>query len=461
MNTIDTTAQSLDEVDRALCEADQQTQSEPSRSPDKKLSTLSAILRYVALVVLTTAAGSFLFQGWAGWNSAERILAFVAFNATLALTGVICGFRFKDDKGARVSLGIATAIIPVAFSQTGGLIYSLFASAPHGIPELLRFTAPSQMAVGLTAVAVLAILTPIAFAGFSVLARAEAPVLTLTYVFGNSVLLIPTRDSTWIGLLAMGLMAMVLAVDMTRFHSRAEIRTIEGTLARAMMFTPFGVLIGRNLALYSVSTILVSCVFAIATCFLFIVVPYVCENKEFAKLSQSLSTLTMGLSWICFARGLCFEYGSLLALSRDFEIPVNMLPISLFLTIMSLYTVGNGARYRRTAAYVAVGATMFELLTVPGMVSAFFCILTSIVCLVAGATLEERGLFKAGVVGLALGTLYHLRYAILIYHGLGPWISLAVLGIVVLLLSSYIERNQTRVIQMTMRFRAQMESWKR
>lgn len=426
---------------------------------ENKVHTLSSALRKVALVVLLTAAGTFLFQGWAGWNSVERIFAFLGFTAALAGTGAVCGFRYKDSKGARVSLGIAAAVIPVAFSQTGGLLYSLFGTPPAGIPELLRFTAPSMSAALITAAAVVGLLAPIAYAAFSVLGRVEAPALTALYVAGNVALLLPTREPTAIGLVAMILMLSAAAIDLTRFHTRPELRTLEGGLSRVMMHVPFAILVVRNLALYSVSTILISCLFALAAAFLFVVVPQIAANKEIAKRCQDLSTVPAALAWVCFAQALLFEQGAIAHLSLDFQIPAKALPVSLIFVLMSFFTVGSGTKYRKAAAFLAVGAMALQLCTVPGLVSAFFCILTSTVCIGAGCVMEEKALFKAGCVGLLLGVLYHLRYAIGLFHGLGPWVSLAVLGIGILLFSSYLEKNYRPLIQKITQLKSSFDSW--
>lgn len=451
----------LREIDEALAATPlTEPASIEANTSSQKRRALTSSLRAAALVVLLTAAGSFLFQGWAGWNSVERIGAFLAFNAALAATGLFCAFRFKDTKGARVSLGLATAIIPVAFSQCGGLIFSLFPQTASYMPELLRFTAPSAPIAAVTTALTVALLGGIAYAGFSVLARAEAPALTLAYLIANSALLFPTRDPNVVGILAMTLMSGALMLDIARFHQRPELRTLEGTLSRAMIFTPLAVLIFRNLALYSMSSIMIGCLLAVATTFLFVVLPQVCENEQTATRSQALSTLTMAGSWFCFAHALFFEQGALLALSGEFRIPVMMLPVSLGLAGMSLLTVSSGTSYRRSAAYLAIAATVLELFTEPGLVSAFFCILTSVLCIGAGCALEEKGLLKAGGLGLGVGVLYHLRFAIQIYDGLGPWMSLAILGIAVLLLSSYLERHYATLAERLTILRSRLAGWK-
>lgn len=452
----------LEEIERALVTPEpgrSRAGQSPSVQLDQRMSKLASSLRRAAMVVLLTAAGSSLFQGWAVWDSTQRIAAFVAFIAALAATGLLCAFKFRDNKGARVSLGIAAATIPVAFSQTGGLIYSLFISKEAIIPDMLRFTAPSATAALITAVIILLLLTPVAFAGFSVLARSEARGLTALYMAGNAALLLPTRDSTVIGLASMLLLGAILAFDVKRFHRNAELRTVEGGLSRAMMFTPFAILVIRNIALYSVSTVLIGCLFAVVTAFLFMVAPNLTEKQAVQRLAQAWSTVTMAASWFCFSQALFFERNAMIPLTSDFVVPMRALPVSAALVVMSLFTLGTAARYRRSAAYLAIGAMMLQLMSVPGMVSSFFCILTAIACISAGCIVEEKGLFIAGCWGLVLGVLYHLRYAVLIYSGLDPWVSLAVLGIATLLAAAYLEKNHRYLLAHFRTFQSRVRSW--
>ncbi|MBN8547966.1 MAG: hypothetical protein J0M12_01485 [Deltaproteobacteria bacterium] len=462
MTTNDTSVppqETLTEVDQALSAQSIDPETEQDRRQAGKMHLLSSVLRKVALVLILTAAGTFLFQGWAGWNSVERIFAFLGFTASLAATGAICGLRYKDSKGARVSLGITAAVIPVAFSQTGGLLYSLFESGTHYVPEVLRFTAPSLSAALLTVAAVVALLTPISFIAFSALGRVEAKLLTALYIAGNLSLLLPTRDPTLIGLTAMLLIALTLFIDVMQFHRHPELRTFEGGLSRILMHVPFAILVVRNLALYSVSTILISCLFTVTAAFLFVVVPQISTDRRLSRLCQAMSTVPAAIAWATFANALFFEQGALLPLPVEYEIPLRALPVSIILVLMSFFTLGTATAYRKTAAFVAVGAMGMQLLTVPGVVSAFFCIVTSTVCIGSGCVMEEKGLFHAGCVGLLLGVLYHLRYAIGFFGGLGPWVSLAIFGIAILLLSSYLEKNYRPLLQKLSLLKQNFDSW--
>ena len=68
-------------------------------------------------------------------------------------------------------------------------------------------------------------------------------------------------------------------------------------------------------------------------------------------------------------------------------------------------------------------------------------------------------MFVAGVCGLLYGILYHLKYAAQFY-AFSPWISLAVLGTIVLLSSSYLERYFPTVLERVREMRSDASGWK-
>ncbi len=456
--------QILQEVSTALLKEDlpPKNSTPPAGNPlQAKVGKLTTALRRSAMVVLLTAAGSSLFQGWASWDSAQRIMAFAVFIVSLSLTGLLSAFKFNDAKGARVALGLATAVLPVAASQLGGLIYSHFISlsSASSIPSMLRYTAVSVTQTSVLTAALCCLIPGVAYAGFSVLARSEAALLTALFSVGNAALLVPVREPLAIGLLSMALLAGLLAIDLSRFHGRPELRTLEGGLSRAMLFVPFAIMVIRNLALYSVSTVLIGCLFSVLTAFLFIVLPKLTETASVQKIAQTCSTISMAAAWYCFSQALFFERTAMLPLSEQFLYPVRTLPISAGLVLMSFFTVGTAPRYRRSAAYLATMSMFLQLLTFPGLVTSFFCISISILCIAAGCLIEERGFFTAGSWGLALGVLYHLRYAVFFYSGIDPWISLAVLGILTLLSASYLEKNYRTLAARCTAFQEKVRSW--
>ena len=93
-------------------------------NPPVQESKLSRVLRYLGGIVLSASAGTFLVQSWMSWDGGGRIYAFMGFILTLFACGVFTGIKWREDKVARVFLGIATAVLTASFFQVGALAYS-------------------------------------------------------------------------------------------------------------------------------------------------------------------------------------------------------------------------------------------------------------------------------------------------------------------------------------------------
>jgi uncharacterized membrane protein len=86
---------------------------------------LPKAMRWLGGIILTTAALTFIIQGWNDLNSIGRYYSFVQFSFVLTLCGIFCGVKVKEDKGARTFLGLATAMVPALFCQLGAMVLSL------------------------------------------------------------------------------------------------------------------------------------------------------------------------------------------------------------------------------------------------------------------------------------------------------------------------------------------------
>ena len=116
------------------------------------------------------------------------------------------------------------------------------------------------------------------------------------------------------------------------------------------------------------------------------------------------------------------------------------------------------AQGRRLAALVATGGMAYQLLVFPGVLSSVGCLATATLAAAYGYAAEQRGVFLLGLVALAFGLLYHLRYAADLY-ALSPWGSLAILGIATVLAASLLERHHGALSHRLLELRSRMEGW--
>ncbi|MDC0358069.1 hypothetical protein OAO01_04570 [Oligoflexia bacterium] len=453
----------LEEIDSAL-QADLQKRQRvvDSTVKDQKRSTgrleaLPRLLRTLGALVLIVAAATFMLQGWGESNHLIRYGSFLIFTLVLAGAGFFCGLRMGEDKGARTFLAVAAAIIPVHFCQLGGLILSQLAPAGWSFaqhPAYALWVAPDlATALIITAVGTGALIF-VALIAFSSLVRAESKQVTAVYLFANAVMLIPTRDPNIIA--AMGFcMALGLAYFDSQCLRTSVMRTLEGKFVRVMLFVPFLVLVGRTLHLYNTSAFFIAMLFGIAAVLLFAFSPVYATNKKHAVAYQGLSVIPAGIAWGTLA----VELISQLHAPDYLYLPILCLPFAGLLIVMSMYTLSSGAAYRRSGVLLAIITGIVQMMLFPGVISALFSVALGIAAVGYGFTVQQRTVLIFGVIGVVVGLFYNVKLAAMELVAVSPWISLAVIGIVTILASSYLERHFSKIVEVVGTFRNNMKEW--
>ncbi len=422
----------------------------------QKFSALSRVLRFVGVTTLIAAAGVFLAQGWSGMDSVVRVVSFLGFTALLAAGGVFCGIGLKEDKGARTALALSTMLIPVIFSQLGALIYSLLPHVQSTGPGLFILTTNQPASVWFAAALGFFAIVPIVLLGFSSLARVRATTFAFAYGLANAVLLLPVRDADYVGLLSLGMLGSLTVLDLRCFHGDARLRNHEGRIARVLLFVPLLILIGRNLVMWAPSAIFESSVLAAIGLGLFMSVSRYTKRPQSIALSQGTGAFFLSLAWIVFAVGVFFLPGAYhyhYTLPDEYRLPISGLPVAALLLFLSFVKIGEGKNFRTLAGAVAIGTAILQLGTVATTSSSLLCIVTGIGCMVVSNLIEERALHGLGLTGLFVGIGYHIRYAVPLCT-FSPWLSLATLGLVALVASSYLERNHQSLVMHIRKLRA-------
>jgi len=432
----------LEEVDAALRRDDERRESAAERRPAVprlfgRAFTLPQLLRGVGALVLIAAALTFMLQHWEESSHLGRYFQFLGFTVTLAAAGLLCGTRLADDRGARTFLALAAAVVPAHFTFLGALLFSQFPAAGRvHYPDYARLVAPDMHWALLTIAVGAATLAPIVWTSMLALARPRAMQLTAAYLGSCAFLLLPTRDSDVIGLAVLCLTVGTALFDLRLLHSTTALRTREGTFARLMLLAPPVILLGRTLNLYEISHLFTSAMLATAAILLFEVVPHYLEDRGIGVWLQRLSTAPAGLAWLLAADTVLGPY----SLGGGLTLPVAWLPVAGILLAMSSRCLEGGDGYRRAAALIASGALTANLVLHPGVAASFLCLLVAILTTAYGYGLQERVTFLAGAAALSFALLHHVRLAIQLYS-IGPWASLAILGIATVFAATLIERK--------------------
>ena len=87
-----------------------------------------------------------------------------------------------------------------------------------------------------------------------------------------------------------------------------------------------------------------------------------------------------------------------------------------------------------------------------------FAIAAGILLTVAGIKYREKMPFVSGNICVAGGFLFYWEYAINFYSN-APWISSIVLGLIVILLASYIENREKQIMAKSRYYFKELKSW--
>ena len=407
---------------------------------ESRLVGLSRLLRGVGATALLAAVSSFLFQHWESGGDVQRYYALLAHTGLLGMLGFVWGLRADDAKGARTFLALAAGLVPAHFCILGGLVYSTLSWDGGLLPvaSYATWIAPDAIsaltAVGLT-LATLGAVTAVAYVA---LVRARAALLGVVYLAGNALLLVPTRDASWVAALA-GLQLLVLAaVEWRVVRAEPRLRTLEGAFVRAMLFAPPVVMLVRSALHYELSSLYGAVTSGTLGLFAFALAgePRVSGTLRAGLRGASLAAIFCSCAFATVA------VANAVALPASAALPLFGLGFGTIATGLSLFagSAAWGDAYRRVAAWTVLAAMALDLAFFPGVVASLACLVVSIAALSYGFLAERRGILLAGAAGAGLSVVTHVRAAIDLY-AFSHWGSLALLGVAVILAATLVERH--------------------
>jgi hypothetical protein len=128
------------------------------------------------------------------------------------------------------------------------------------------------------------------------------------------------------------------------------------------------------------------------------------------------------------------------------------------LTVASMRVRSGGSLERTLAALLITGSALFELCHYQGVMSSLYCIIVGLIATLGGYICERRGFFLTGTICLGAGLFYQVVQAIHLYS-MSPWISLAVLGVAIVIGSSYAERYFGVMVARVKGFANDIKQW--
>ncbi len=418
--------------------------------------TVSRLLRGVGALIIVVSAASFLFKHWTPGSDLQRYLFLLGFTVILSVGGLFCGLTLKESKGARTLLGLTLAVTPINFAVMAAFLYSQFSwDGPFSrLPDYATWVANSPLMAVVATVCGVALLVPLGHFSFMALGRKYARLLSITFLLGNGTLLLPTRQPGVIAAVFLILVIWLVSAEMRWFGKGMTLRTADGALARGILWIPALIVVGRSCYFYAPSQLFGSVVLVGGGLLSFLLLPQFTMREKWQKACQGCGAVLAGLAWINAAEvGL---HGSLIG--YRYEILAMFLPLAGVLWFLGKYAIGSGDGYRRLAALIAVAAGVINLVAYPGFTMAVLCLLLAVGVVVAGYLLEQKVVFGGGVLGCLVAIAYQFKM-LFSHFSLGGWSSLMVVGVLIIVSASVMERHGRVMKETLMRGHKEFKRW--
>ncbi|MGR9053089.1 MAG: hypothetical protein ACU84J_10610 [Gammaproteobacteria bacterium] len=431
---------------------DYKTQTATAENGEPSVKGLTAkittYLRWVGSLLIVLSAVSFMLQGHEEIMPAYRYWIGLGLTLLLCGGGLICAYLFNETKGARIFFGLGTAFLPVQVSQVSAMIYAYWHGQAALQPQYrwLQFmdVSPAVIALDLCITAVLLLL--VSYAGFAILARKHLKTLLSAFAAGNVLLLLPVRDATLAALIVAALYVFLRSIEQKLHHDRS-MRLIEGLAARALISLPLWIVIGRSL-LHPVSYLFAIVLSAIVAVYCIHDVKRYTRSSVILYLAQWLGTAAALATWFIAAA----RFTSISSSSLNI-----LLPGVLVLFALS-GKVDYHARLYRFAASVAALLLTYGAMLDHQPLAPVSTIATGLFLTLAGVYYREKIPFFTGNLCVIGGFLFYWDYAVDLYAA-APWVSSIALGLVVILLASYIENKEKQIIAKSRYYFEELKSW--
>lgn len=416
------------------------TENPPVFDPD----ALTRALRIAGAALVVASASTFMLQHWQQGNDIGRYAMLVGQSLLLTLAAYFVGLTVREGRSARTFLALVLATIPVSFAVLGGLVYSQFHfEALAALPHYASWVAPNELSAVLAVLATLVVLVPLALVAFVALARRHARTLTAVFVAGNLLVLIPVRTPVVVAALAGAGLLALLRLELTKFSRSTELDTVEGKLARAVVFAPPLIMVGRVFHLYEVGVPFWGCLLLIAGAAIWLLTPRTANGLQRdcgALLSAGTASIGWWLCWLELTR-----YGGASSHALLFG-----LPCAILIALASLRADGLRGMLFDGAMLLGLGSAVLASALHLDSLSAVFCVVAGVMVAVSGAALRARVRTVAGALVALFGLGAEVWLAVHADDVL-RWASLSVLGVLFIVGSAYVERHRARITQIWQR----------
>jgi hypothetical protein len=292
---------------------------------------------------------------------------------------------------------------------------------------------------------------PIAYIGFTVLARQQARHLLMLMVLVCAGLLPPLRGAIPISLILWIQLICLMGANLIWFRKDELMKTWEARAAVALTWIAPCIVLGRVMfdEMFGFAAML-----PLAVVLVLLGLNLTITYKNLPRsLCRTAGLIMMLMGWPCFITGLL----SVHTLDSAYWLLATSLPICWFLL---LYRPAQSKTHASVQGASGACATVFiYLLLYPGHDYALLCMLTGIGVAVAGFHQRSKAVFSIGLSGFLLGLAYFFHYGADLYR-YNSWLSLALLGVLMILSASYLNRLEKPLFDLIRRICRPTQGWR-
>jgi hypothetical protein len=389
----------------------------------------------------------FLVQGIDIMAPMTRHWVSLGLTGTMAAIGFFCLRTLDEKHGARTFLTLATAMVPIHFSQLGAMTYSLFLTSPTELPAMLAFSVIGIGTLALNIGATLAVIIPLALLGFALLSRHKFQPMTMLYLLINALLMIPLRQPELMMVVATIQVLLVEFIDKTMISTHYSSRRY-GFINRTLLWLPVFITLGRT-TFYDPSMYFVGFSLGIVAYILLHVIPKVGVEWG-AEASRSIGTLVGATAWLVIGTKVSSDLGN----DKLFPL-VAIMPMSLIF----FYGSALSKNMRGFFKVVANGTLLIGLISLIAFEAhqatiALTGISTGLALIAWSWNKQSYSGLLSGSFSVLIG-IFALCHMALSFYASHAWIALALTGCAIVLIASFVEKRSDRIEQAWL----QVKSW--
>jgi hypothetical protein len=411
---------------------------------------ITTLLRVFGGGLTVMAIMMFLFQRW---DEATDLLRYgMIMGETLILTGLglATSYWLKEQKSARLFLGLSLVSTSAAFTILGAMIYSQVQWLPVDAnpPDFAFWMVDTMDSMAWLLPGSLFLLGVQSLFGLSVLARPVAKRLTLLLLLNVTLLLLPIREMGITMLMVAPALLFVFRTLSGLRRSTPAMRTGEGLMASALVMLPLLIMIGRGAYLYAEDAM----AYASLALIVYLLLRQLARSlKVMLRFRQSLEIASL-LPAVAAALSFTQVVEGMTTWTGEVFVVVFGLLLSIFLLDLAKRAAVGAAHYFHAIFYIGLIVATIEVVLWPSIFTALFSTVLSVMILFYGYSAKQNTLLRLSALA-TLGSFILLISKLFDSFDLGIWISLALIGMSVIVLAAAVERYGNRIQALVQRLK--------